>query len=139
MSDHTFQMRLACTYADPDNSIDKLKVDLLVDDTWRPLDLNTGTPGFDVFIYAIFTCQHMYFRVNAAERGLMLVSGEGSITVGTDQDRNLELLHVGFHGKLKSGTPTQASIDYIVERMGLCPVSRNIKAAADSKTIVSLE
>jgi len=72
MSDLTFQMLLHSNYIDDNNNIDQLHVEHLVDNNWQELDLNTSSPGFDIFIYAILTCQHMYFKNNAAEYGLVL-------------------------------------------------------------------
>ena len=137
MNDHSFKMRLNCAYVDPDNSIDQLEVETLIDDEWQRLDLNTRAPGFQLFIYALFSCQHLYFRLNAAEHGLMLTSSEGSITVTADANWHIKLLHVEFNGWLKNGTPTQRDIDYIIERMGQCPVSCNIKNIPDSKKVIT--
>jgi len=66
MSERNFQMRLTCGYTEPENTVEHLNVEVLDEGTWKKFDLNTMTPGFDIFIYALFTCQHMYFRVNAA-------------------------------------------------------------------------
>lgn len=134
-----FEMRQNCRYTEPDNSVAQLDVDTLIDGKWQALDLNTLSAGFQIFIYALFTCQHMYFRVNAAERGLVLSSSRGSIVTGTDMDWQLERLQVDFSASLKSGTPTQEDIDFIIERMGLCPVSCNLKEVEDSKVTVAFE
>ena len=139
MSKHDFQMRLNCTYIDPDNTVDSLDVETYIDNEWQALDLHTKTAGFQVFIYAILTCQHMYFRMNAVERGLMLASSKGSVIVNADEQWNIELLHVQFDGHLKNGTASQDAIEYIAERMGLCPVSCNLREIANTKTIVTFE
>ena len=65
MNKLTFQMLLQCHYTGDENNIDQLHVEHLVENDWQELDLNTYTPGFDVFMYAVLTCQHMYFRLNA--------------------------------------------------------------------------
>lgn len=137
MSDLTFQMRLQCRYTGKENNIGQLQVEHKVNNEWQVLELNTLTPGFDIFIYAILTCQHMYFRVNAAERNLVLDTSEGTVTIGTDNHRNMESLHVDFKGNLSSGDASADAVDYIVERMGLCPVSINLKDVKHSKTTVS--
>ena len=40
-------------------------------------DLNSGSAGFLIFVYAVLNCQHMYMRLNCAERGLLLDTAEG--------------------------------------------------------------
>lgn len=137
MSEFTFQMLLQCQYSGSDNKIDQLHVEQLVDGDWQLLELNTHSPGFDVFMYAILTCQHMYFRMNATERRLVLDSSEGLITINADQHRSIESLHVDFTGRLKSGTATEDTILFIEQRMDLCPVSINLKNIRDRKTTVS--
>ena len=127
MSDFTFQMLLHCHYIDDENTIDQLHVEHLVDDNWQELDLNINSPGFDIFTYAILTCQHMYFRNNAAEYGLVLDSSEGLITIIADEHRSIETLNVEFKGKLKKGKATKDIVDSISARMALCPASINLK------------
>ena len=137
MSDLTFHMRLKCNYTRDTNDVDTLSVEHLVDKDWRQLDLSIASPGFDIFMYSILTCQHMFFRLNAAERNLVLDSSEGLVTIGTDAHRVIETLRVNFKGKLKSGEADDSNIDYIKERMCQCPVSINLKDIPDSETTVS--
>ncbi|RKZ66625.1 MAG: hypothetical protein DRQ44_06495 [Gammaproteobacteria bacterium] len=139
MSDFTFQMLLHSSYIDDENTIDKLHVEHLVDDTWQELDLNISSLGFDIFMYAILNCQHMYFRNNAAEYGLVLDSSEGLITVIADKHRSIETLNVEFKGKLKKGEATKEKVDSISARMALCPVSINLKDIANSHITASFE
>lgn len=139
MSDRSFQFRLNCSYTDPDNSIDQLVVETLIDDEWQLLDINTKSPGFQLFNYGLFSCQHLYFRTNAAERGLMLSSTSAHLVIETDINWNILLMRVEFNGKLKSGTPSEDIIAYIIERMGLCPVSSNIKEVSDNQRSVTFE
>ena len=136
--EHLFRMRLSCTYADPDNSVAGLGVELLGKDGWEPFELGTGTAGFLIFVYAVFNCQHMYMRLNCAERGLLLESASGSILVRASADWVVRQLHIGFTGTLKSGTPTQDDLDYIIDRMKHCPVSTNLKEAPDTRTTLEL-
>ncbi len=137
MSDLTFHMRLSCNYTSTANNVDRLQVEHMVEDEWKILELNTHSPGFDIFMYSILTCQHMYFRLNAAERNLILDSSEGFITVCTDTHRNIDSLQVNFKGRLKSGNASEDDIAYIKERMTLCPVSTNLKDIADTETVIS--
>jgi len=139
MTDLTFQMLLQCQYSGTDNHIEQLHVEHLVDSDWQVLDLNTYTPGFDIFMYAILTCQHMYFRMNAAERGLIMGSSEGLITINADEHRSIKTLHVDFKGQLTSGTVTADAISFISQRMKQCPVSINLKKIMDSKISITFE
>ena len=129
---HLFRMQLSCTYKEDDNQIDSLDVKHLVEEEWQEFDLDTVTPGFLVFTYAIFTCQHMFMRINAAERGVVLASSTGSILVDAEPEWHIERLHVGFEARLKSGSATQEDIAYITGRMQQCPVSKNLVPIADA-------
>ena len=126
-------MRLVCRYVAPDNSVAELEVEHLLDGAWQPFDLNVRSPGFQVFVYAVLTCQHMYFRSNCAERGLSLESATGSIELLASQDWEVRRLWVRFDGKLSGGTPKAGAIEHIVGRMGQCPVSVNLKPVADTR------
>lgn len=132
MSAHTFNLRLDCQYEGEDNKVAGLNVEVLADGQWQPLRLDVGSPGFLLFVYTIFTCQHLYLRVNAAERGLLLESAAGTIEVGAGEDWMLEQLHVDFEVRLASGSPSADDVDYITGRMQQCPVSKNLKLPADS-------
>jgi hypothetical protein len=134
MSKRNFQMRLRCSYEGSDNKIAVLEVEQLAGGQWRPLDLGLGSPGFDIFVYAVFTCQHTYFRVNCAERGLRLESSRGSIRVGAGEDWQMDALEVEFSGCLGSGSPVQDDIDYIVSRMRQCPASKNLRDIAGARS-----
>ena len=117
MSGFTFQMLVKSLYKGELNEIDELHVEHLVDDNWQELDLNIKSPGFDIFMYAILTCQQMFFKNNAAEYGLILESSEGLITVIADKHRSIDSLHVDFNGKLKKGTPNDEMLKSITARM----------------------
>ena len=134
MSKRNFQLRLLCRYADPDNSIADLKVDVLVDGQWERFDLNIQTAGFLMFVYTVFTCQHMYMRTNCAEMGLMLDSANGTIELLADEDWVVQSLHISFVGKLRAGAPREEDLAYIRERMKHCPVSINLKEFPDIRT-----
>ena len=117
MSQHKFHLRLSCRYKDPDNSIDALDVEMLTGDGWQPLELTPVSPGFLLFVYTVFHCQHTYMRVNCAERRLMLTSAEGRIDVVASEQWVVEQLHIEFSGQLKSGSPAAGDIDYIVDHV----------------------
>ena len=139
MSQHKFHLRLSCRYRDPDNTIDTLDVEVLTGDGWQPLELNPLSPGFLLFVYTLFHCQHTYMRLNCAERKLMLEAADGSIDVVASEAWELEQLHINFSGRLKSGSPVEGDIDYIVDRMQHCPVSMNLKPVDDSHTGLRLD
>ena len=138
LSERNFSMRMHCTYEGETNAVAGLVVEHLVEEQWQPLDLGLTAPGFDIFVYAVFTCQHLYFRTNCAERGLLLHSAEGRIAVGADADWNMEILQVDFTGRLGRGRASQDDIDYIVARMNQCPVSRNLRAIPDARSSIIL-
>jgi hypothetical protein len=127
MSNFTFQMLLHCQYSGDENQIDSLHVEHLVDNEWQDLKLDIYSPGFDVFIYGILTCQHMYFRNNATEYGLSMSSAEALITIVTDEHRSIESLFSEFTGQLVKGTADIEKVKSITARVGLCPATINLK------------
>ena len=139
MSKFTFQLLLHSSYLNDNNDIDELHVEHLVNDNWEKLDLNIYSLGFDIFMYAILNCQHMYFRNNAAEYGLVLESSEGLITVIADKHRSIETLNIEFTGKLKKGEPTKGIVDSITARMKLCPVSINLRDITNNHISANFE
>ena len=139
MNNLTFQMILRCNYTGDENDISQLTVEHLVDGDWHELTLSTDSPGFDIFLYAILTCQHMYFKNNAAEYGLVMNSSEGFITVIANEHRSIQSLHVDFKGMLKKGIANTEIINSIAARMDLCPVSINLKDFLDRKITVVFE
>ena len=138
MSVRNFEMRMKCSYTGSGNDLASLSVEHSVNGEWENFDLQITSPGFEIFVYAIFTCQHMYMRVNSAERGLQLASSEGKISVGADENWNLDTLIVKFSVTAASGTANQDDIDYIISRMKLCPVSKNIREVSGAETTITL-
>lgn len=134
MNERRFQLRMSCRYEDPDNTIVDLEAEVLVERRWEAFDPGLRTPGFLLFVYTILTCQHTYFRTNCAERGLRLAEANGSIDLLTGEDWFIRKLHVRFDALLKSGTPTRQDVDYFVERMRQCPVSKNLGEVPDIRT-----
>ena len=139
MNNFTLQMILHCNYTGEENDTSQLTVEHLVEGDWQELDLSNSSPGFDIFLYAILTCQHMYFKNNAAEYGLVMNSSEGLITVIADENRDIQSLHVDFKGKLKKGVADTEIVNSIAARMNLCPVSINLKDFSDRKITVVFE
>ena len=92
MSKHIFRLRMNSTYTSPDNDIAGLDVDMLEENEWKTLDLNTRTPGFLVYVYSIFTCQHMFLRTNGTERNLVYAYSDGNILVEAGAARVYERL-----------------------------------------------
>jgi hypothetical protein len=134
MAQHHFRMRLSCSYAQPDNTVAELSTEIMAEGEWRSFELDFKAPGFLIFVYAILNCQHLYMRTNAAERGLALESADGSIEVGADKDWVIQSMRVDFEARLKAGSPSAEDIDYIVDRMGHCPVSVNLAEIDEAAT-----
>jgi hypothetical protein len=134
MSERHFQMRLQGNYQEPENSVASLRVEIFAGEEWQVFDLNSGSAGFLIFVYAVLNCQHTHLRLNCAERGMLLDTAEGYIHMTTTEEWTLSDLRVEFTGKLRSGMPTQDDIDYIIDRMENCPVSRNLKYQASGHT-----
>jgi len=72
MNERHFQMRLHGQYQEPENSVASLRVEIFAEEEWQMFDLNSGSAGFLIFVYAMLSCQHLYMRLNCAERGLLL-------------------------------------------------------------------
>jgi hypothetical protein len=136
MSERNFHMRLSCRYEGSENDIVDLKVQVFEEGEWQDFELNVNTAGFLVFVYAVFACQHLYLRTNAAERRLRIDSATGSIHMMSTEDWDLKRLQVSFDVKLGSGRAAKEDVDYIIGRMKQCPVSRNIRDIEDERTIV---
>ena len=137
MTERIFDIRLSTEYDGTDNKIASLDAEILQDGEWQKLDIDTLSAGFLLLCYGLSSCQHLYFRTNAAERDLVLASSKGHIHVVADEDWHIQRIEVRFEGVLHSGTPTQSDIDYIIDRMGHCPVSTNMLKPADSSTMVT--
>jgi len=138
MSKHIFNLRMAADYGPTENDITSLEVQVLNDNEWEILDLNTTTPGFLIYVYSIFTCQHMFLRTNATERELAFTSSRGELLVEASEDWLLEKVYVRFSVKLAAGEANDENTDYIVSRMKQCPVSRNLPRDIDIDTRVEL-
>ena len=137
MTDRFFSLRLNCTYEGADNNVDDLTIEVLNDGTWESLDLSTRSPGFQLFINGLFSCQHLYMRINSAERNIVLGVASGEFDVVTDETWHIKDVKVTFNANLKSGSPTQDDIEYIKERMKHCPVSSNLPESIQiEKTVV---
>jgi hypothetical protein len=137
MSDRQFRLRLHCGYEQPGNAVAHVMVQKQTQEGWEEFTLNTLSPGFEIFVYAVFTCQHTYFRTNCAEQGLLLAEAQGEIELVADADWNLVRSSVSFDARLLQGEAGEAVVNYIVERMRQCPVSRNIRDIPDNQTRIS--
>ncbi len=126
MSKHNFHLRLNCTYESSENKVSVLDVEVSTEDGWQSLELSEASPGFLIYAYSIFTCQHTYLRLNAGENGLIIDSAEGYLKLQAAEDWLLESIDVAFDVKLKSGTVADEKTGLIIERMKQCPVSLNL-------------
>ena len=136
MSKHIFNLRMAVDYGPTENEIATLLADVLNENEWETLDLNTTTPGFLIFVYSIFTCQHMFLRTNATERNLAFKSSRAELLVETSEDWFLEKVYVKFIVKLAAGEANDDDSDHIVSRMQQCPVSKNLPEGIDIHTSI---
>lgn len=136
MNKHFFNLRMAADYGSSENDITSLEVQVLDDNEWEILDLNTTSPGFLIYVYAIFTCQHMFLRTNSTERKLAFTSSRGELLVEASEDWLLEKVYVSFNVRLAAGEANDDDIDYIVSRMKQCPVSKNLPQDIDILTSV---
>lgn len=141
MSKHDYRMRLTSRYQGADNEVTGLEVAALEKSAWRVLDLHPGSPGFLIFVYSVFTCQHLYLRTNAAERGLLLETANGEMRLVAAEDWNLVSIDVSFQVMLRadSALPRGGDEEYIIERMKVCPVSRNLKPGIVKKTTLKFQ
>ncbi len=126
MNNRIFDLRLKCTYQGSNNLVDELAVEVLKDKNWETVELSVRTPGFLLFINALFSCQHLYMRTNSAERSLILSSALGELHLETNKFWEIKDVRISFNVKLKSGKPTEDDLSYITERMRHCPVSSNL-------------
>lgn len=139
MSIRHFHLRLNSTYQGSENKIENLTVEVFHENEWELLDLNLKSPGFLMYITALFNCQHLYMRTNSAERDLILSSTSGDMQLEASEDWEIIDVLVSFHTKLISGSPTDDDLDYITDRMRHCPVSINLPQQVDFKNSVHFE
>ena len=137
MPTREFLFRLSCSYNGDDNQITDLHVSTQANGEWVAFDLNTLTPGFDIFCYALLTCQHTYLRLNCAEKGILLERLDGEMHLSADEDWNIQHLLLSFSARLRSGEPDDAIIDYVIERMQQCPVSKSLHPIADTSVLLA--
>ena len=132
MSNRTFDMRLSCGYTGNENDITELEVEHFNDGMWEAFGPGLQSPGFLIFVYAVFHCQHRLFRITAARQRLPLNSARGSINVITDTDWKIKILQIEFEGKLLKGKARQEDIDAVVRAMKSCPVSVNLREGIEA-------
>jgi hypothetical protein len=137
MKQRIFDIRLHSTYEGSDNKIATLQVEIEQEGQWHTLDIDTLSPGFLLLNYGLCSCQHLYFRTNAAECNLVLLSSTGQIHTVADENWRIQQIDIQFDGILKSGMAEQSNIDYIIDRMGHCPVSANLIEPANRSTRVA--
>jgi hypothetical protein len=138
MPQHQFEMRLSCRYQGADNTPVDPVFELMTEQGPEPFALGFSTPGFLVFVYAVLNCQHLYLRVNAAERGHRLSEAVGHLRIATDADWRMQRLAVHFDLRTAGSTPDAGDLDYFKERMRACPVSVNLREPAESSTTLTL-
>jgi len=136
MNERVFRMQMSCEYQEPDNTVARLQFKVFQDREWQAFDLNAGSPGFLVFVYAVLTCQQMHLRLACVDRGLQLDSASGEIEMVTTEDWIITKLRVAFQAQLKTGEADAEDLEAIVQRMKNCPVSRNLAFPPHAETIL---
>ncbi|MGV6826547.1 MAG: hypothetical protein ACWA5Q_06190 [bacterium] len=121
-----FDLRLTCTYEGEHNDVARLDEEILVDGEWHPLDLSIRSPGFLLMVAGLFSCQHLYMRVNCAECGVLLSSTSAELHLKANEIWEIQEASVTFRAQLKQGLLSDKQIAYIQERMQHCPVSSNL-------------
>ncbi len=139
MADRNFHLRLNCDFESAKNNPKDLAVDVLVAHKWEAFKPCVETAGFLLFVYALFSCQLRYMRVNSAERNIALESSVGELELVAGEFWDVKKVFVSFKSVLKSGQPTADDIAYIKERMTHCPVSSNLPDSVDVHSDVSFE
>lgn len=127
MTDRRFKFHVQGEYATREHTIAKLTYEHLTGDGWRRYDPENYTAGFLVFLYALFNCQHMYFRMKTAERNIQISKVSGTLDAETKENWELTRLDIHIDGQLVSGKPTEDDLAYIVDCMEHCPASVNLK------------
>ena len=138
MSNNNFHMRLSCTYETEENTPANLLVENDTEDKgWQPLDLSTLTPGFLIYVYSMFACQHMFLRNKSKDKGVVLESAQGEITVSASEDWFLQEVAIHFDATTTSGDLNAEVIEYIISGMKACPVSKNMPSGIEIQTSVN--
>jgi hypothetical protein len=110
MNNRYFNLRLRCIYKGNKNLVDDLVVEVLKEKNWEALDLSIRSPGFLLFINALFSCQHLYMRTNSAERNLIPTETLGELYLEANKSWKIKDVVISFNAKLKSGVPTGKGI-----------------------------
>ena len=140
MSDNNFHMRLSCAYESEDNNPVNLSVETITEDKgWQPLELNELTPGFLIYVYSMFACQHMFLRNKSKDKNVVLRSAQGEIKVRANEDWLLQDVAIHFDATAVSGVLDEDTIDYIISGMKACPVSKNMPAGIEIQTSVNFK
>ena len=122
----TFHFRLNSTHTDPNNAVATLHVEQYVNDVWQPFELNEYMPGFQIFAYSCFICQHTYLRMNATEQEMNLAFISGTFTLTTSQDWEVLSVDAEFDAYLSAGEATPKQVNDLIDRMKGCPIARNL-------------
>jgi uncharacterized OsmC-like protein len=141
MPNRHFHLRLQASYEAGENNeniVTDLSIHNLVEGAWEPLQLDLRTPGFLMYMNALFSCQHLYLRANCAERDLMLESARGELKLEASEDWVILDIEVSFDCALSSGTVTEEALAYITDRMHHCPVSTNLPRQVPMAVAVNL-
>ncbi len=127
MNIRKFKFRMAGEYTGTDNTIRELFYEYLTDNGWQAYDPENYKAGFLIFLFALFNCQHMHFRMKSAECNIQVGAVSGELDAEAKEDWTLTRLDVSINGKRIAGDPNKDDLDYIVDCMRNCPASTNLK------------
>jgi hypothetical protein len=131
MPAHPFQLRARFRYSGDDNHLDVIGAEVFTDAGWAPLEIGNTSPGFLIFVYSFLICQHTYFHANCTENGLRLEHANAELDLVATDNWKIDRVSVRIEARLRGGTADQAAVDYIRQRMRLCPVSVNLVEPPD--------
>jgi organic hydroperoxide reductase OsmC/OhrA len=139
MSERIFRMRIFCDYNDPDNTVESQRVEFFKEGEWADFDLDTGTAGFLVFVYAVLACQQMHLRLGCKDRGLQLAAAAGDIEIATTADWIISRLRVNFSAVVDTGEASEDDVATVIQRMKNCPVSKNLTFSPQAETTLEFQ
>jgi hypothetical protein len=136
MDERLFHLRSCAVHEGDSNALLRLDLELEVDGEWQPVSLAATSPPFRAFVCTALMCQHAYLRMNATERGLLLLEARGELWMKTAEWFVFDIT-AHFELTLRRGQASAEDLAFISTRMRDCPVSRNFSNATKDTTIGS--
>jgi hypothetical protein len=142
MANRHFQFRLRSHPNAAAASIDNLSVEMLVEGgAWQRQQPQLDSPPFRLYLIALLLCEHRQLVVHSQERGLPLHQVSADYSVSTSADWDLLRISSRFRIQLEAAATTLEPLDraWLVERMRLCPVGRNLPATVERELTLAME